>query len=765
MTTEAKNISFVKDRCTGCGACRNICPHGAIVMRQNDEGFLYPAIDESKCTCCGLCVKSCPLSQVAFKLDTQIPKCFAAQSSDEIMKHSSSGGIFSVLAEYILKKGGYVCGAAFDKNWTVQHKIISNKSGLYDLQTSKYVQSDTNSVFTEIKKLLDQKKVVLFTGTPCQVAGLYAFLKKDYDNLVTVDIFCHGAPSPGVFQRYLKELNIKKIQEINFRDKNTPQGWKEFAFFLKSDTKNIHEPVNKNIYTAGFLKNLYLRKSCHICPFAKVPRQGDFSLGDFWGYKKKNSNVCKGVSAVLLNTPKAQAYFKRIKAVLSFVESVKLDSMFKGNPILRAPVAPNKNRTAFFKDFQTSTPLADTIEKYIGKKNVAIFNFASFTTANFGACLVGYAMEQAVAKLGYIPSTINFVPEGWTFLTTQKSSFEHFRQNFLNLTGLCSNKRELKLNLNNAFDKFIIGSDQIVRHTAYDFAYYMDWVSGDKTLLSYAASFGISKLEMSRGEVKHAKECLDRFDAFSVRELSGADIMKEHFKKDNVPVVCDPTLLLDAQDYQPIIDAEHLTAPAGEYVAYYFLDENPTVLDKLGEKYTLVNAYKDEVGQFRSFGQWLNIIKNAKYVVTDSFHGSVFSIIFKKQFVTLTTKTRGNERLDSLMKILGENRLVTNHDNLTEQVFNKKIDYAKVAKNLSAAQKKGYDYLENALKIKPNKKRNLFKVKKNRQTFSLFGILPVFQIVSKKMGKTTISFLGIPILKTRFGKIYLFGIIKIADVQ
>ncbi|MBP5343485.1 MAG: Coenzyme F420 hydrogenase/dehydrogenase, beta subunit C-terminal domain [Alphaproteobacteria bacterium] len=759
-----QNISNIQEGCVGCGACCQACPHKAITMKPNHEGFLYPVIDKEKCVNCGLCVHVCPISCESYKRDNKHPDCFAVQSSDDFMKHSSSGGMFSVLATYILENGGYVCGAGFDKTWSVEHKIISDISGLYELQTSKYVQSDTKTVFKEIQKLLSQNKTVLFSGTPCQVAGLYAFLKKDYDNLLTIDVFCHGTPSPGIFQKYLNELNLKNIKDINFRDKTPPANWTDFALSIESSSGKIQESLSENIYMLGFLRNLFLRKSCHQCPFAKVLRQGDFSLGDFWGYKpqKHTLDVQKGMSAVLLNTTKSQNYFKKIKSQLSFIQPVKLASMTKGNPVLVSPVRAHPNRTYFFKEFQNNAPVIPLIEKYLGNKKVAIFNFSSFTTNNFGACLVGYAMEHAVSKLGYTPSTINFIPKSEVFDRTKPSPFQDFRQKFLNLTGICSTKKELKKNLNDAFDKFIIGSDQIVRHPNYDFAYYLDWVSGRKNLLSYAASFGTAKLEMDKKRTKYAKRCLDRFDAFSVRELSGANIMKTHFGKNNTPVVCDPTLLLDAKDYQPIIDAENLSVPAGEYVAYYLLDESPEVLTHFSKKYKLINAYKDDSGQYRSFGEWLNIIKNAKYVITDSFHGSVFSIIYKRQFVTLTTKERGNERLESLMKILGENRLIDNRDNLTEQsLFSKKIDYIKANKNILAAQQQGYDYLDTALKIKPNKKKNIFKIHPKKSYFWLFGILPLMKTTSNKSERVNISLFGLPIFKVKFGKFYLFGFIKI----
>lgn len=763
------NIESVGDRCCGCGACMNICPKGAITMQRNAEGFLYPIIDKDKCINCGLCVRSCPLSNTAFKPDTNLPKCYAVQSTGDIMKHSSSGGVFSVLANYVFDNGGYVCGAAFDKKWLVEHKIISDKTNLYELQTSKYVQSDTKKVYTKIKELLNDDKMVLFSGTPCQVAGLYSFLGHDYDKLITVDVFCHGAPSPMVWERYLKEVAADKITDINFRDKPKDNfGNYNYNFKLETEKETYSTLHRDNIYMLGFLRNLYLRKSCHHCPFAKTPRTSDFSLGDFWGYETidKTIDTNNGTSAVMLNTEKATKIFNQIRSNFSYVKSVSLSDISRYNDVLFQSGHEHQNRDAFFADCKKQGKIIPLIQKHLIKRDVAILNFSSFSKPNFGAGLVGYAMERAVEKLGYIPHTINFISEDELYKYTQQDNFSHFQNKFLHLTGICRNKSELRNFINQEFDKFVIGSDQVVRHPwHYNFIYYLDWVYGKKSLVSYAASFGVSKLGMNNKDKKYAQICLKRFDAFSVREHSGADIMKNNFNISDTPVVCDPTMLLDAEDYQPIIDAEKIILPNQEYIAFYFLDENPNVLFNLAKKYQIVNAHKDDQGNYRTFGQWLGIIKNAKYVVTDSFHGSVFSIIYQKQFVTLTTKTRGNERLESLMKILGENRLITEHDNLTESnLFEKTIDYKKAEHGITNAKQHGMDFLKHALQIDPNKKSDLLSEKKNVR-FWLFGMLPIIR-TTKKPNKTIICICGAPFIRIRSNNgFYLFNIIKIGVLK
>lgn len=251
-------------------------------MQENDEGFLVPRIDESKCITCGLCLKVCPTLQEK-RQNAAEPVCYAAQAPDSIRSVSSSGGVFTLIAEEIINRGGSVCGAAFREDWSVHHIIINNKEDLAKLRGSKYVQSDTEDCYKRIKALLREKRWVLFSGTPCQVAGLYTYLGKDYDTLLTVDIFCHGSPSPGVWKRYLREnYKLDDIVNVNFRDK-TAIGWScsHVAITKRDGTKDVC-----NNYTKWFHHDVIMRLSCQDCKFNKLPRPGDISVGDWWGNKQ-----------------------------------------------------------------------------------------------------------------------------------------------------------------------------------------------------------------------------------------------------------------------------------------------------------------------------------------------------------------------------------------------------------------------------------------------------------------------------------------------
>ena len=392
MDNKKNNIDIIKNDCFGCSSCVQICTKNAIKMQYNSQGFLYPFIDEYKCIECGVCLTHCPVN---FKIRDNIynQKCYAVYSNDEIAKESSSGGVFTVLSDYILEQGGVVCGAAFDDKWLVHHVLVDNKKDLLKLKTSKYVQSNTKKVYSEIKNVLKSGKYVLFSGTPCQVAGLYSFLEEKYENLYTTDIFCHGVPSPLVWKKYINEIiETKDIISINFRDKNigkniasNNKGWQNFSLtILGKNGEEFSQNHQENIFYRGFLKNLYLRCSCYVCPFANTSRCGDISIGDFWGYRviDDKRDINNGMSAVLINSKKGEYLFNSVNERFEFKKNVKLSDIVNGNPILKEPAKRHNNYKKFMNSFsknrQCNINIIELInhcirEKYIFLKRCARF--------------------------------------------------------------------------------------------------------------------------------------------------------------------------------------------------------------------------------------------------------------------------------------------------------------------------------------------------------------------------------------------------------
>lgn len=359
-----------KNNCTGCGACYNICPKKAIEMKENEEGFLYPCIDTDKCTKCNLCRNTCPVINKKLN-ENQMPKAIAAyiKNKQERM-NSSSGGVFYELAKYFIEQGGVVIGAGYNKKMEVIHKDIYSIDEIKLLQGSKYVQSNTLDIFKQVKKILTQKRKVLFVGTPCQVAGLKAYLRDKDENLYTCDLVCHGAPSPKVWKKYLNEKQKNdRIIDYAFRDKL--KGWNNFGIKIVYNTGN-KEYIDscKDEFFKVFMKNYSLRDTCYNCKFSKLPREADISLGDFWGveglYKEFADN--KGTSLVLINNSKGEEIFRKISCNLFYKENCDIEYATKCNPCINSSVLEPKRRNEFFNDLERMN-LKKLEKKYIPKEN------------------------------------------------------------------------------------------------------------------------------------------------------------------------------------------------------------------------------------------------------------------------------------------------------------------------------------------------------------------------------------------------------------
>lgn len=320
-------------RCCGCGSCNNVCPVDAITMEEDAYGFLVPKVNQDKCIHCGLCLKKCPVID-KHKETEEKPKVYAVWAAEEIRKKSSSGGMFSLVAEHVLKNKGVVFGAAFDENWKVAHKAVEEICGLEDLRGAKYVQSDINLAYRKVKEYLTQGRSVLFSGCPCQVAALKAYLGKPYDNLITMDLVCHGVTSPMVFDKYIEEVYGKDNLE-NFAFRTKERGYSCTVLRVKLKGKDVCYPSlkEKDPYEKAFHGSYALRKACENCKFALIPRQGDITMGDYWGisdYDKK-LNDGKGTSVVLVNSKKGEEIFKKVRNEAILVQQTPLEAAVRKN--------------------------------------------------------------------------------------------------------------------------------------------------------------------------------------------------------------------------------------------------------------------------------------------------------------------------------------------------------------------------------------------------------------------------------------------------
>lgn len=339
-----------KVKCAGCYACENCCPKNCISMQTDEEGFWYPVVDKSQCIHCGLCLKVCPLLQEEKK--QQEPIVWASINKDAVTrKTSSSGGTFTLLAERIIAQRGTVFGAVFDEQFQVLHKSVDDIKGLEKLRGSKYVQSRIGSTYEEAEKLLKAGKTVLFSGTGCQIAGLKSFLRKDYCKLWTVDIVCHGVPSPKVYTQYLAELAEEAGQDVtlvNFRDKNT--GWNGFKFVVETGSKKFAATKREDPYMRAFLNNLCTRPSCSACKFNAQRSVADITLADYWGVASALPAMDdnQGTSLVLVNTSKGQELFDEIREQMIIAKSNYEHAASHNHAMMKKNV-PHKNRTKFFQ--------------------------------------------------------------------------------------------------------------------------------------------------------------------------------------------------------------------------------------------------------------------------------------------------------------------------------------------------------------------------------------------------------------------------------
>ena len=365
----------VKEECCGCGACAAVCSNGAIDMRKDEEGFLYPVVADDKCVECGACVSICRAGAGKIKASDNV-SAFAAYCIDEsIRKSSSSGGIFSILAEEVLRHGGVVYGAAFDERFSVKHIAVDNVSELPRLRGSKYVQSDIGDCFADVKRNVLAGRQVLFSGTPCETAGMLNYLGGRHENLLTVDLVCHGVPSPAVWDAYVREIcgakDYADIKRISFRDKTI--SWREYSvLFVFKDNTEHRRAMKDDHYMQGFLRDLYLRPSCHACRFKGDNRTSDITLADFWGIEKVMPEMYdgRGTSLILTNTKKGLKFLARIKDKMRIADA-DVSEALSHNEAALASVEANLNREEFFRAFiKENSSLQTLVERYARKKSL-----------------------------------------------------------------------------------------------------------------------------------------------------------------------------------------------------------------------------------------------------------------------------------------------------------------------------------------------------------------------------------------------------------
>lgn len=356
-------------RCCGCHTCANVCPQRCIKMEADAEGFLYPQIDTGRCTGCGRCEQVCPLTDPP--VPTEIPRSFAAVNRDrEAREASSSGGSFSLLAESVLRRRGVVFGAAFGPDFAVRHIAAETPEGLSRLRGSKYVQSQIGDAYSQAKAFLCEGREVLFSGTPCQIAGLYAFLGREYSALSTCDIICHSVPSPKVWKRFL-ECREREADgpaaAVSFRRKD--EGWRRFSMAIAfQNGAEYRKTFKQDPYIQSFLSGAISRPSCYECAFKTLGRTSDITLADFWGVNKflPALDDNRGTSLLLVHTPKGEQMLGEIRDSLDLVKADLRDAV-RYNRAATEPAKPHPNRAPFFARLDHEDPAVLYQELVLGQ--------------------------------------------------------------------------------------------------------------------------------------------------------------------------------------------------------------------------------------------------------------------------------------------------------------------------------------------------------------------------------------------------------------
>ena len=717
-------IEFVTGgNCTGCAACANVCSKDAIQMVLDQDGFYKPVISTEKCVECGICQNVCPVNHTRYE-NTKNPVAYAVMAQDDVRMRSSSGGVFELLADEIFEREGYVCGVAYKSDFTTEHIIIDNKSDLKKLQGSKYVISDVNRVYQRIRELLLQEKYVLFSGCPCQVAGLKAYLGKiSYSKyLLAVDLICHGIPSVKAFQRYLRDVHGNRaMSHIGFKDKE--YGWHASMTIDFADGSRFNEACEKDFYFWSYLSGVNKNVACGSCPFAKIPRQGDLTIGDYWGISnyKKELNDTKGTSVVLVNNEKAQQFLESILPHAKKFEITPLDVAIKGNANLVQSPKNHISRNQFFKNLDSKrfgmlAPWSYNTERF----DVGLVGIPTFP--NFGGALTYYALYHTLNDLGYSTTIISRPRSSGRPPIMPEKVYEvnPYPSNALKLEF---KDKDAMFAMNEICDAFVVGSDQLFNadlYYSFGEIVTLDWVTDRHRKVAYASSFGHDFFwgnENLRAKMAHY---MQKFDAFSVREEDGVTLAKKSFGVD-AEWVLDPVFLCDKSHYEKV--AQNATRKnAKPHIFGYVLDPDQKKNDILAyckkqlgldiDLYSemLFDPTEEQVKKAASafdlplrqakIDERIFSLIHSDFIVADSFHGICFAIIFEIPFVAILNRNRGASRFYTLLsKLKLTDRLVSSLEELEMKSYllTELVDFTESKRLLKREKERCLAWLKNAI--------------------------------------------------------------------
>lgn len=750
-TLNKDNTICQQNYCTGCQACENICPKQAISMKENEYGFLYPTIQQDKCINCNLCRNVC--SNISRIQKNKYIKTLALQSKDNyLIKKSSSGGMFAELARYIFSKGGVVFGCAMERveeGFDVKHIYIEDEKDLYKLQGSKYVQSRIGNTIKEAKEFLDKGRFVLYSGTPCQIAGLKAYLKQDYDKLLTVDLSCEGTPSLNIFNDYIKylEKNVIKSKIVDFKFRSKKHfGWSTSGFVaIYKKGNKIKEkilPQNLSSYFSYFLSGSILQERCFSCKFTGLKRQSDITVADAWGVEKEYPGLTKkkfnkkcGISLVLINSSKGSAIFEKIKQDLISSE-IDINRLRKYNHPLRHSTIKPQNREDILQVYKNGSykELENRFRKELGKKyyynilknhtpkfikniikvffksplnNTDVLLMTWYNWANYGSILTAYALYKTILNLGYSVKQIQF--------NRPISYAKPFAKKYFEETSLCVNNKQLE-SLQKNSNTYIVGADNQLDYGAIGNVVYrslLNFTNENSKKLLIAGSFGSWDWNAEEQALNIIKTLLERFDFVSVREYHSQKKLKEAFGIDAQWII-DPVFFLEQKEYLKLIhEADDIDYSNSIMNYILYPNEDATrIIDKLKKEQSLeehcfngnhsatIQKYNSKV----KVENWLKSILTSKYVVTDSFHCFAFCIIFNRPVICIKNKC-DISRFESIKRKFNiEIPIYKNFEDFDKNHnFYLKINWNDINKQIAEERKKILQIINTELKNNINK--------------------------------------------------------------
>ena len=702
--------------CCGCSVCADACPVKAINMSYDKDWHLYPEVDSS-CINCGKCLSVCP--QYQEKPNNEEPIGYAVAAPDDVRMESSSGGVFYILAKYIIDNGGYVAGAVFDEQWQVKH-ILSNSLGdIVRMQHSKYVQSQTAGIYSEVLAKLKEGVTILFTGTPCQVAALRNFVGDKEYPLFVADILCHGVPSPKVFEYYLNEnFDKSQIKNIIFRDKRHRNAAPSSITFVLKSGITVYSEYFDNSYTSAFSGGISDRTSCASCKFAVFPRVGDISMGDFWGAKTVETKIdtTRGISCVFLNNEKGKSLWQAVSSNFETIENYDNATLMSWNRN-KVELIPSKRYRELVSAIEKNNSLRIAVSD-IKNDKYDIGLFGIIPNSNYGGLITYYALYEYVRSLGY--SVLMIHEPAYNNGVYSITHATNFFKEYCNLSEVYKPSDLYKLN--EKVDTFLLGSDQVWNYSLFHCWYenlYFDFVSPAKKKIAYAASFGHDRHTVDQDRKGLVSALLKEFDYIGVRERDGVTLTNQLYGKGSV-AVCDPVFLLDLEKYRRLAGKARIKN-TGRYVGSYIIEPADFKLDVVSKVVNYLQcgnvnftdgnmsvfakkskAFHDRhmpIVSDASIENWLDMIINAEFVITDSFHCSCFCIMFNKPFIVIQQRW-ALSRLQTLIDTYDiQNRWlrISSVDEFTinEEWFNPLPDNTE--KILSQQREFGRTWLKNAL--------------------------------------------------------------------